>query len=351
MTPLRPILTEMIEANGPMSLANYMQICLLHPAHGYYATRDPLGAGGDFTTAPEISQMFGELLGLCLAQAWMDQGGGPVQLAELGPGRGTLMQDVLRAISPHLHEPAVNLVEVSETLRRIQGETLGGHDVRWWSTLDDVPDGPLLLIANEFFDALPIRQFRRGGDGWHERRVGLVDGELGLGETEETPVEALNHRLDDTDPDQIVELCYAGIDVAAQIARRIGRAGGVALIIDYGDWRSRGDTFQAVRAHKPVDPFSTPGEADLTAHVDFEAITEAARPYCAVSQMTSQGVLLERLGITSRAQKLAAGLTGSDLDNHVSAHRRLTHPTQMGQVFKAIALYPNGQPCPPGFDP
>ncbi|MEP3346478.1 MAG: SAM-dependent methyltransferase [Litoreibacter sp.] len=348
MTALGDLLTRQIATDGPMTLADYMQACLLHPDHGYYATRDPFGAAGDFITAPEISQMFGELLGLCLAQAWMDQGQPDAYLAELGPGRGTLMADVLRATARIPNFPRkVVLVEASAHLRHIQAQTLDGHDVTWVETAADLPDAPVLLIANEFFDALPIRQFLRGKNGWSERRVGLQDNTLTLGLAEETRIDALSHRLADTGAGDIVELCPSVAPIMAEVSARAAQ-GGAALILDYGDWRSMGDTFQALENHKPVEPLASPGQADLTAHVDFEALTDAAD--CHVSHMTTQGVLLEQLGITHRAQALAQKLSGTALEQHIAAHRRLTHPEEMGTLFKAIALTPQSAPLPPGFN-
>ena len=353
MTALAALLSARIAVTGPMTLADYMAECLLHPQHGYYATRDPFGRGGDFTTAPEISQMFGELLGLCLAQAWLDQGApAPFTLAELGPGRGTLMADALRATRavPGFHAAAqVVLVEASASLRQVQRVTLGDHPVTWADGVNDLPDAPLFLIANEFFDALPIRQFTRAGDGWAETVVGLAGDRLTFGKTAPAPLAGLSHRLADTAEGDIVELCPAAAPIMQQIGARIAAHGGAALIIDYGDWRSKGDTFQALKDHRFTDPLAEPGEADLTAHVDVEALALVAAPARA-SRMIPQGVLLERLGIGARAERLARGLTGEALQSHLAAHRRLTAPTEMGSLFKALALYPSAFPPPPGFD-
>ncbi|WP_298260741.1 SAM-dependent methyltransferase [uncultured Litoreibacter sp.] len=348
MTALGDLLTRQIATDGPMTLADYMQACLLHPDHGYYATRDPFGASGDFVTAPEVSQMFGELLGLSLAQAWMDQGQPDAYLAELGPGRGTLMKDVLRATARIPDFPRkVVLVEASAHLREVQSQTLVGADVTWVDSTAALPDGPVLLLANEFFDALPIRQFIRGTHGWNERRIGLQGDALSFGLTEDTRIDALSHRLADTGAGDVVELCPYAAPVMAEISARVSQ-GGAGIIVDYGDWRSLGDTFQALENHAPVSPLAAPGQADLTAHVDFEALSAAAT--CQVSRMTPQGVLLEHLGITQRAQALAQNLHGAALDQHVAAHRRLTHPEEMGTLFKAIALTPRGASHPPGFD-
>ncbi|MDH5530823.1 MAG: SAM-dependent methyltransferase, partial [Paracoccaceae bacterium] len=345
MTPLGQILAARIAADGPMTLADYMAECLLHPQYGYYATRDPFGAAGDFTTAPEISQMFGEMLGLCLAQAWMDQGApNPFILAEIGPGRGTLMADVLRTIRrvPGMYEAAqVHLIEASETLGARQADVLKDHRVLRHSHIAELPRGPFFLLANEFFDALPIRQFERQAAGWAERHVGLQKGQLTAGLAPAAPLGALNGRLADTRPGDIVEICPALPVIANEIADRIAKDGGAAIIIDYGGWHSLGDTFQALKDHKPTDPFAEPGQADLTAHVDFAALSRAFRAGgAAASAMTAQGVFLERLGITARAQALAAKLEGAALNSHIAAHRRLTHPGEMGKLFKVIACHP-----------
>jgi len=359
VTPLARHIATRIAAEGPISVAAYMEMCLQHPEHGYYTTRDPLGTGGDFTTAPEISQMFGELLGLAIAQAWLDQGApAPFTLAELGPGRGTLMADLLRATArvPGFAKAArIVLVETSPALRARQAESLTGHAPDWIDTVAGLPEAPLFVIANEFFDALPIRQYQRDGAGWRERQVGLDDGgtlTFGLGPP--GPVAALDHRLEDTRDGDTVELCAAATPILGSIATRIAANGGLALIVDYGDWRSLGDTLQAVRAHTPEDPLAHPGDADLTAHVDFEALARAATaaaPCLAQSRLTPQGVFLERLGITSRAQALARSLSGPALDAHIAAHRRLTHPDEMGTVFKTLALFPDQASLPPGFVP
>ncbi len=341
-----------IRAQGPLSIADYMADCLLHPRFGYYTTRDPLGAQGDFTTAPEISQMFGEMLGLCLAQCWLDQGQpAPFTLAELGPGRGTLMADVLRATKgiPGFRDAAqVVLIEASPTLRAAQAKTLDGNAPAWADRVDDLPEAPLFLLANEFFDALPIRQFQRDGAHWRERRVGL-DGEtlvIGLGPA--GPLPALADRLEDTRDGDIVELCPALPAIASTIGQRIETHGGAALIVDYGDWRSLGDTLQAVKGHEATDPLAEPGLADLTTHVDFEALAQATPSR--YSRLTPQGVFLERLGITARAQALAQRMEGDALETHIAAHRRLTHPHEMGTLFKVMSFTPDGAAPLPGLD-
>lgn len=353
MTPLADLLARRIAATGPITVADYMADCLLHPVHGYYATRDPFGAAGDFTTAPEISQMFGELLGLCLAQAWLDQGApGSFTLAELGPGRGTLMADVLRATRavPGFHAAAqVVLVEASPVLRQVQRRTLGTHPARWTGDAAGLPDQPLFLLANEFFDALPIRQFQRDGSQWRERVVGLNQGALAFGLSDPVDAAAVGSRFAADPPGTVVETCPSALPVMAEIGRRLNAHGGAALIVDYGGWRSKGDTLQALRAHLMEDPLASPGEADLTAHVDFEAL--AQQSHALHSRLTEQGALLQRLGIAGRAERLAQGMTGAALDSHRAALHRLTDPAEMGSLFKALALHAPGTPPPPGFDP
>ncbi|QPM92144.1 class I SAM-dependent methyltransferase [Pseudooceanicola algae] len=355
MTTLLDHLLTRIAQDGPLKVNDYMATCLLHPQLGYYTTRDPLGQAGDFTTAPEISQMFGELVGLSLAQSWLDQGA-PARftLAELGPGRGTLMADLMRATRgvPGFHAAAdLVLVEASPPLRAEQQARLEAYDPTWLDNAAALPEGaPLFLVANEFFDALPIRQFLRDGEGWSERRITATDGRLHPAQAGAAPEPALAHRLEDTRDGDLVELCPAASAIAATIGTRIAEQGGAALILDYGDWRSQGDTLQALQGHAYADPYESPGAADLTAHVDFEEIARAAAPACH-SLLTTQGVFLERLGITPRAQALSAGLSDAALSDHIAAHRRLTHPQEMGTLFKALALYPEGQQPPPGLDP
>ena len=359
MTPLATDLITRIRQTGPITVAQYMAECLTHPVHGYYTRRDPLGAAGDFTTAPEISQMFGELIGLCLAETWTQQGcPDPFVLAELGPGRGTLMADALRATRsvPGFHEAmTLVLVEISPTLRAAQSEHLVGYAPRW---LDGIPelaasDAPVFAVANEFFDALPVRQFLHEGQGWRERVVGVDDkNALTFGLSPALSPPDLAHRLEDTAQGDLVEHGDPAIICAATLGRLIADRGGAALIVDYGDWRSLGDTLQAISSHQSVSPLEAPGETDLTVHVDFEALAKAATTAGARhSRVTPQGVFLERLGITPRAQSLARNLAGEALDAHIAAHRRLTHPEEMGNLFKAMAIYPKDAAPPPGLEP
>lgn len=353
MKELETILRDRVLAQGPIPVADFMAECLLNPRFGYYTTRDPLGAAGDFTTAPEISQMFGELLGLSLAQAWLDQGAPtPFTLAELGPGRGTLMSDILRATRtiPGFHDAArIWLVEASSTLREAQKTTLATHAIEWTDRAESLPDQPLFLVANEFFDALPIRQFIRQGDGWAERCIGLDNGQFAFVTAPPSPESTLSHRLPDTRNGDLVEVSPDAPIIARTIGEKIEAHGGAALIIDYGDWRSLGDTLQALHRHETSNPLEKLGKSDLTAHVDFEVLAMASPS--AHTRLTPQGVFLERLGIAQRAEALAAHLDGESLQSHIAAHRRLTHPAEMGTLFKVLGLYPKSATPPPGLEP
>lgn len=356
MTALADLLTRRIRAEGPIRLSDYMAECLLHPEHGYYTRAEPFGAAGDFITAPEISQMFGELLGLWTAQCWLDQGA-PARftLAEIGPGRGTLMADVLRATArvPGFHAAMdLVLVEASPRLREIQRARLQGHDPRWIPDIGGVPAQPLYLLANEFFDALPVRQFSRSGGGWAETMVHLHEGRLALGLTDPMPLEALAHRLVDTNDGDVIEICPSAAPIMAAIAGRIARHGGAALVVDYGGWHSLGDTVQALSRHAPTGLLDAPGRADLTAHVDFEPLALSARAEGAAAHgPVTQGLLLERLGIGLRAERLARAMDSSTRTAHEAATRRLTHPDEMGSLFKALAILPGHAPQPAGFAP
>ncbi|MFD1341709.1 class I SAM-dependent methyltransferase [Litorisediminicola beolgyonensis] len=349
MTPLHDLLLRRIRAEGPLTVAEYMATCLQHPQHGYYATRDPLGVSGDFVTAPEISQMFGELIGLALAQVWLDHGAPEAILVEFGPGRGTLMSDALRAtrgVAGFHDRVSVHLIESSPVLRAAQAEQLAAFSPSWHDGISTLPERPIFFVANEFFDALPIRQFLRDDHGWRERLIGAERDRLVFGLTDPLPRADLDHRWAETQPGDLVETCAPATAIASEIGARLATQGGAGLVIDYGSDRSLGDTFQAVRQHLKTDPLDTPGEADLTAHVDFGALAAAAGGN---SALTPQGVFLERLGITARAQSLARGLSGPALDSHIAAHRRLTHPDEMGSLFKILGLASATGPLPPGF--
>ena len=353
MTNLQSILIDKINTNGPMPLSEYIHLCLFHPTYGYYVKEPVFGLSGDFTTAPEISQMFGELLALSILQAWIDQGSpSKIILAELGPGKGTMMADILRTLKIHpefLKATEIHLIEASSNLRSVQGKTLSEFDISWHNEFPNFKEKHLFLIANEFFDTLPIEQFVRKGNKFFKRTIQLSDNKLAYGlEKKPTINKILKNRLTDTSDGDIIELSTLAAQISNKIGNHISNCGGLAILIDYGDWRSLGDTLQAVKSHEYCDIFVSPGEADITAHVDFEIL--AGNSGCAFSKLTTQGVLLERLGITERAKKLAKNLSGKNLESHIAAHKRLTHPSEMGSLFKALSLFPNQAPCPPGFE-
>ena len=348
MTPLGQRLAREIAATGPLPVARYMAECLAH----YYARRDPLGRGGDFITAPEISQVFGELIGLWMADLWMRAGSpAKLRLVELGPGRGTLMADLWRAVTrvPGFHAAAsVHFVETSPTLRREQAAQV--PHAAWHDRLEEVPnDAPLLLIANEFFDALPIRQFVRTAAGWRERMVAFDDGRF-FDAAGPVPVEPLvPASLLSAPVGTVIEAAPAGSAIAAEIGARLAARGGAALIIDYGYvGPATGDTLQAVKAHAFADPFADPGEADLTAHVDFAALRIAAEPATAWGPVT-QGALLSAFGIAARTEALAARATSEQATLLRSGTTRLIGDDAMGSLFKALALTGGDWPQPAGF--
>ena len=350
MTPLGNILRARIATNGPMNVADYMTECLTHPKYGYYTTQNVFGAAGDFITAPEISQMFGEMIALSLGTSWQAQGSPKdAILVELGPGKGTLMKDLRRASSaiPGFDRLPIHFVEISSKMRKLQNNAI--KSVTHHSDLLSLPNAPIYLIANEFFDTLPIRQFHRAATAWEERLIGEGPDKLTFGRAAPQLFDFLNQRLKDTKVDDIVEYCPALPSIIEQISIRTSTNGGAALIFDYGDWRSSGDTFQAITNHKMVNPLTYPGTSDITAHVDFESIFEAAKP-ASPSRLTPQGVFLERLGITQRAKSLAEKLTGGNLESHITAHRRLTHPDEMGNLFKVMGIAPTPNLLPPGVD-
>ncbi|WP_246685223.1 SAM-dependent methyltransferase [Methylobacterium sp. WL69] len=342
-TPLFTLLRDEILATGPVPLARYMDLCLGHPVHGYYRTRDPLGAAGDFVTAPEISQMFGELIGVWIAAAWGAMGA-PADLAlvELGPGRGTLMADALRALAraaPTLR-PALHLVETSPVLRAAQAERLSGFAPTWHEGLATLPPGPALVVANEFFDALPVRQFQRTARGWFERCIGLSPDadRLVFGLAAEP-----DPRIDAPAPvGATLTLPGAALDTVRDLARRLVRDGGAMLAIDYGHARPGfGDSLQAVAGHRFVDPLAAPGEADLTTHVDFSALARAASGEGArVHGPLDQRDFLQALGLRARAERLSANATPQQALRIATAVSRLTDPARrgMGSLFKVMAL-------------
>ncbi len=360
-TPLARKLARRIAANGPLSVAEFMTAALTDPEHGYYMGRDPLGASGDFVTAPEISQMFGELIGLWCAEAWQSLGAPPeAALVELGPGRGTLMADALRAarqVPAFAAAVRVHLVEVSPTLTARQDDVLADTEPTWHEALAGVPELPLLLIANEFFDALPVRQLVKQPGGWAERLVGLAaEGEAPSLAFTLSPIDSalaslVPDALRNAPPGRLFEVSPAGRETVREIARRLQSHGGAALIIDYGHNESAlGDTLQAVRRHARHDVLSEPGTADLTCHVDFAALARAAREAGAAAHgPVTQGAFLERLGIAARAARLTERATQQQREDIRSARLRLTAPDQMGGLFKVLALTPEGAGPLAGF--
>ena len=340
-------LRRLIEAEGPIPVSDYMAIANSH----YYATRDPLGAAGDFVTAPEISQMFGELIGLALADLWVRAGRpGGVRYVELGPGRGTLAADALRAMRAAGLAPAVHFVETSPVLRAAQAERV--PDAAWHDDVAALPaDGPVLVLANEFFDALPVRQLIATPGGWRERRVGVEAGRFVPVAGAPVPSSAIPAHLRDAPAGTVIEASPASLACMAQLADRMTMQGGAAFIIDYGhDRTSAGETLQAVRAHRYADPWTEPGTADLTAHVDFEVLRESAgRAGVRCWGPVPQGEWLLRLGLDSRARALIRA--APDREEEVLAARdRLVSPGEMGSLFRVLGLSSAAWPAPEGFE-
>jgi NADH dehydrogenase [ubiquinone] 1 alpha subcomplex assembly factor 7 len=349
-----------IRAEGPLTIAAYMAMALHDPGGGYYARRGPIGAAGDFTTAPEISQVFGELIGLWCAEFWERIGRpDPVMLAELGPGRGVLMSDLLRAAGtvPEFRRALrISLVEASPVLRAEQERRLRQALPAWVSRVEELPDGPMLIVANEFLDALPIRQFVRGGGGWSERMVAVdPEGHLVYVDGPESPVASLlvPDSLRHSSPGRVVEICPAALALAGALGYRLARQPGAALFIDYGYFLTApGPTLRALQRHHPVCALAAPGTADLSAHVDFAAFAEAARAAGAeVHGPISQGRFLETLGAGLRLAALSARAAPAQRRSLESGVRRLLDPSEMGDVFKIVALVSPGLPSPAGFHP
>lgn len=358
MGGVREHLSRRIAFEGPISTAAFMADALGHPQYGYYMRGDPFGRAGDFITAPETSQMFGELLGLWCAEIWrlMDRPD-PFVLAELGPGRGTLMADALRAgrVLPGFCDAAsVCLVETSPALRAAQERTLQGRHPRWFDNFLDVPEGPLILLSNEFFDALPVHQFERRPEGWRERLVAVDDGEFALTLAPQSSARsALIPPLVAADAPEgaIAEIAPAAISIAASIADRIALYGGAALIVDYGHATHRtGETLQGIRGHRSCGFLEHAGEADISAHVDFAALAEAAGHDCAVYGPIPQAALLRGLGIEMRARQLLQSASDDQARDIEAALRRLIDPEQMGSLFKALAIAHPDMAPPPAFE-
>jgi len=350
-TKLGRLIARRIALTGPISLADFMAEALGHPRLGYYRKALPVGAAGDFTTAPEISQMFGELLGAWLAERWLAMGRPPsVRLVELGPGRGTLMADALRATRgvPGFHAAAdLHLVEINEQLSALQGQALAAYKPTWHARFDDVPGGPLLLVANEFFDALPVRQFERTARGWSERMVGLADDGETLRLALAPGVTPYASALPDAPVGAQAEICEAGLALAGAIGERLTRFGGGALIVDYGHDGALGASLQAVRGHRGAAILDRPGETDLSAHVDFAALGAATgRP---TFGPVGQGDFLRRLGIAERASALKTRASEAQRAAIDAASARLIAPDQMGTLFRVLAVGDDRSAAPAGF--
>lgn len=345
---LKAKLIEHIKENGPMTVAEYMGACLYDPQDGYYATRPGIGGdGADFLTAPEASQMFGELIGLWCAHEWDVLGQPAFNLIELGPGRGTLMHDMLRATQriEGFHDASnVVFVETSEPLREQQAERV--PQAEWAQRLEDAPPGPSLIVANEFLDCFPIRQFFRGEDGWHEKLVGIDEADqlvFGLS----TPLAAPDS---EDDIGVVREIAPALESFMYEVERRLHEAPGRALFIDYGYVRPEGaDTLQALKQHKKVDPIETPGEADLTAHVDFARVVELADAAgLQVHGPMPQGAFLRALGLDMRAEALGSA-NPQHAERLAREVKRLSDASEMGTLFKVICLSSPNLPPPAGF--
>ena len=363
--PLKERLIAKIKAEGPLSVAEYMTICLLDPVHGYYPTRDPLGSDGDFITAPEISQMFGEVIGLWCIQTWQDLGKPEtVQLIELGPGRGIMMSDILRVAQldkDFLKAVSITLVEASPALEAVQGKTLSDTPcpIGWAPSLETAPKGPAIIIGNEFLDCLPIRQFIQkdrfaGRSGWQERMVALDDGELRFGVSpaiiSETIQATLPEAQEDAKNDDLLEVCPASAQIIDHIKARFEKDKGRALFIDYGPETTEfGDTLQALKRHEKVGVFSDPGNTDLTARVDFGALVELAKVVdISVTIPVPQREFLSKLGLEMRAVALSRAKPDSK-DKIARQLHRLTATDEMGELFKAICFQSAGLDLPLGF--
>lgn len=341
---------ELLRREGPLPLARVMALAADH----YYATHEPFGPAGDFVTAPEISQMFGELVGLWLADIWQRGGSpAPVALAELGPGRGTLMADALRAISkaaPGLRAALdVHFVEKSPRLRSVQAKAV--PDAVWHDDLSTLPDDrPLLLVANEFLDALPLAQFERVEDGWVMRRVELTRTGPRWDRSVGANLAFLPAEIRDAPVGQVHERNFGAEQVAATVARRVAAQGGAALFIDYGyAGPATGDTLQALKGGQFADPLQTLGEADLSAHVDFAAVARAARPHAKVFGPEAQGAFLHALGLADRAEALKRLASLERRAEIEAAHVRLTSVSAMGRLFQVLGIVSPDWPAPAGF--
>lgn len=351
MNALKRRIMGLIETTGPMSVADYMALCLFDPEHGYYTTREPFGAAGDFTTAPEISQMFGEILAIWLYSAWGALGcPKPATLAEIGPGRGTLMKDMLRTLgrldADFLRHMRVVMLETSPRLVKTQQHALAGAgvEIRWAGRVAELTGEPLFIVGNELFDAVPVRQYVKTGHGWRERVV-AVDGDglaLRAGPGGIDPA-LLPPGAASAPTDSLAEFAPARTAMMEEIAGHVASHGGAGLFIDYGYAEpSLGDTLQAVRRHEYDDMLAHPGEADVTAHVDFSALSTVARSHGLTPGLMEQGEFLLAMGLLERAGRLGAGRGEAEQERIRSEVERLAGPDAMGRLFKVLAIIPSG---------
>jgi SAM-dependent MidA family methyltransferase len=355
MTRLKARIVDLIEALGPIPVSEYMALCLSDQRDGYYMTRDPFGRGGDFTTAPEVSQMFGELIGVWIIETWRAMGRPKrAMVSEIGPGRGTLVRDMARTIgklAPELRDATrFKLIEISGKLRLAQATTLQGTGgtFDWYSSVDELPKRPLIIVGNELFDAIPIRQYVKTPTGWRERVVDIDHDEnlrfiAGAGSVgpDLLPPDAANA------PDgSIVELAPQRTVLMQKIAEHIARYGGAGLFIDYGYLQpALGDTLQALRKHKYDDVFASPGEADITAHVDFAALAAEAARHGLSTSLATQGEFLLDQGLLERAGKLGGPLDAVGRTRIESEVMRLASPKEMGSLFKVLIVRREPKPA------
>ena len=340
------IIADRIDREGPIPLGDYMAIA----NNFYYASKDPLGEEGDFVTAPEISQMFGEIVGIWLADLWLRKGSPDLcHYVELGPGRGTLASDALRSLARFGCTPTVHFVETSPVLKAKQAQL--HPDAKWHNDIASLPDdGPLLVVANEFFDALPIEQFVATAGGWQRQMVQRDRSKFAAVPGSETAEDRIGGSMSGFPDGTILERSPVSVELMGNLASDLANQGGALLIIDYGYARpGTGSTLQAVKNHMPISPFDSPGTSDLTAHVDFHTLANIARTrLLAVHGPAEQGQWLKSLGIDQRADALIAAAP-KQADNIRAAHQRLTHVDEMGRLFRVMAATPIGWPEPEGF--
>lgn len=355
MTSLSSLLTERIKSQGPISLHDFMQEALFHPEYGYYVAKVPFGVQGDFITAPEVSQMFGELIGLWAVDCWAKLGApSSINLIELGPGNGTLMQDALRSarLAPeYVKTLKIHMIEASEKLQSVQQEKLKEHNISWHKSFPQNLQGPCLIIGNEFLDALPIRQFIHSSPVL-ERHVAVKEEEFCY---QDLPADksvlcdpVSSSSLEEGD---IYEICPGALKIIQDIAGTLKENSGAALFLDYGSQNGEaGDSFQAVSNHKFSNPLENPGYSDLTAHVDFKRLALVAEETgCDVMPIVSQGRFLERLGIEARVLQLSKNASDHQKEQIAAAHRRLVSSEEMGTLFKAMSFYAGMMAPPAGF--